>query len=166
MSHLCPIGTNFNCPERQSSRTAKTVVDILRATVAMSIRKSSVRLTTCCSIFWFLNCTVVPLGVTVRANFWRDHAASTPRLFCGKDDGAQRALRTLLATRLIPEDARACRSQPTSLPKTKKKITELMKSRLSVYGGACEKTRRKELQRICRRGAFPLCRVDRIERCR
>ena len=44
MSHLCPIGTNFNWPERQSSRTAKTVVDILSAVVGMSIRKSSFRL--------------------------------------------------------------------------------------------------------------------------
>ena len=44
MSHLCPIGTYFNCPERQSSRTAKTVVDILSAAVGMSIRNSSFRL--------------------------------------------------------------------------------------------------------------------------
>ncbi len=44
MSHLCPMGTYFSCPERQSSRTAKTVVDILSAAVGMSIRKSSFRL--------------------------------------------------------------------------------------------------------------------------
>lgn len=41
MSHLWPIGTNFSCPERQSSRTANTVVDILSAMDIPTARKGT-----------------------------------------------------------------------------------------------------------------------------